>query len=289
MRRRRRAGTLVCMQKAYVISFGAQLREWRDRTRPEDLGLPVGPRRRVPGLRREELAAVADLSIAYLTRLEQGNAAHPSPDVIAALGRALRLSRAEADLLHQLAGYSPPSDLQVPTLLSPGVQRLLDRLDDVPVAAYDATWTLAATNAMWRELLGPDDSSLGMNLVRAAFTDAPSRVRATADHRDRLRRSLVADLRLSAARYPRDERLRALLHELLTDNAAFAAIWADRRAEPFTAEPKNVEHPELGSLWFDCDVLNATDGDTRIITYTAPPGSASEAALSKIRAPHHVP
>ncbi|MGW4200691.1 helix-turn-helix transcriptional regulator [Streptomyces sp. NPDC004726] len=277
------------MPKARVISFGAQLRKWRDRTRPEDLGLPTGPRRKVPGLRREELAAFADLSVDYLTRLEQGKAAHPSPDVVAALGRALRLSRAEADLLHQLAGYAPPSDLEVPTHLSPGVRRLLDRLGDVPVAAYDATWTLTAANEPWRRLLGPDDSSPGTNLVRAAFTGAPSRVRTTPEHRDRLRRSLVADLRLSATRYPRDRRFQALLHDLLTHNAAFAAMWAERRAEPFTAEPKHIEHPDLGSLWFDCDILNATDGDARIVAYTAPPGSAGEAALSMTRAAPHPP
>ncbi|MFF4900960.1 helix-turn-helix domain-containing protein [Streptomyces sp. NPDC001068] len=266
-----------------LLAFGTRLREWRDRTAPEELGLPVGPRRKVPGLRREELAAFADLSVDYLIRLEQGNAVHPSSEVITALGRALRLPRVEIGLLHQLAGLVPPTDLEVPTHLSPGTQRLLDRLGDVPVAAYDATWTLIAANSMWRQLLGVADSTPGVNLVQTTFTDMPTRVRTTPEYRDRLRRSLVADLRSSSVRYPADLRLQALLRELIDHNPAFAAAWSDRRAEPFTAETKQVEHPDFGNLWFDCDVLNAADGDTRVVAYTAPRGSLSAEALTALR------
>ena len=263
-------------------TFGTWLRELRERTRPEHIGLRGGGRRRVPGLRREELAAFADISVDYLTRLEQGSARSPSPDVVAALGRALRLTRLETEFLHQLAGHAAPRDLDVPRFLSPGVQRLMDRLRGVPVAAYDATWTLVAANELWREVRGSAESRPGYNLVRALFTGSMSRTAPDTESGERLQRALVADLRLGAARYPTDGRMQALLEEMTTSNPAFAAVWSAGEARPFNAEAKRVIHPDLGDLWFDCDVLTAAEGDTRLVIYTAAPGSAGEQALESL-------
>ena len=262
--------------------FGTRLRELRERTRPEEIGLPAGGRRRVRGLRREELAAFSDLSVDYVTRLEQGHASSPSADVVAALGRAMRLPRMELELLHQLAGHSAPHDLDVPRHLSPGVLRLIDRLGDIPVAAYDATWTLMSCNTSWRRLRGARESLPGYNLVRAAFSDAVAPRGEDGEYRDRLRRSLVADLRIAAARYPADRRLQQLLHELSENSAAFAATWAEGRAHPFMTEAKMLHHPDLGDFWLDCDVLTASDGDARIVLYTAARGTTGEAALAAL-------
>ena len=267
-----------------VDGFGARLRRWRERTQPEELGLPRGSRRRVQGLRREELAAFSGVSVEYLTRLEQGGATNPSPEVVAALGRSLRLPRLEVELLHQLAGHAGPRDLEVPRHLAPGVHRLIDRLPRTPVAAYDATWTLLAANEPWRWLRGDLQSRPGYNLVHEVF--AGEHVdREALEYRDRLRRSLVADLRVSAARYPADRGMQAMLQDLLEHNAAFAATWAEGRAQHFATEPKRLTHPELGELWFDCDVLSAADGDTRIVVYTAAHDSPGEAALGALADP----
>ena len=241
------------------------------------------------GLRREELAASADMSVDYVTRLEQGSARHPSPEVVSALGRALRLPRLEIELLHQLAGHRAPTDLEVPRHVSPGVQRLVDRFDEVPLAVYDATWTLIAVNEPWRMLRSPTEAKPGYNLVRATFTEAGAAGSADVQYRERLQRSLVADLRLSAARYPADSGMQSLLQEMITANAAFAAIWAERQALPFSAEPKRLTHPDFGEFWLDCDVLTAAEGDTRIVMYTAARGSAGELVLRSLAgsAPDH--
>lgn len=262
--------------------FGARLRELRERTRPEEIGLPAGGRRRVKGLRREELAAFSNLSADYLTRLEQGHARNPSADIVAALGRAMRLPRLELELLYQLAGHAGPDDLEIPRHLTPGVSRLIDRLGSVPVAAYDATWTLISCNPAWRNLHGPAMSTPGFNLVHAVFTDRPLAEDDDPAYRERLRRSLVADLRIAAARYPADHRMQQLLRSLFERSAAFATAWSEGRAQTFTTEPKQMNHPALGRFWVDCDVLTAADGDARIVFYTAAHGTPGHQALDEL-------
>ncbi len=280
--RQHHASYREAMPEETLETFGTRLRELRGRTKPEELGFRGGGRRRVSGLRREELAALADMSVDYLTRLEQGSAQHPSPEVVSALGRALRLSRLEIGFLHQLAGHAAPTDLEIPRHLSPGVQRLINRLDEVPLAVYDATWTLIAANRPWRRLRGPIEAQPGYNLIRATFTDAVAGESAEMQYRERLQRSLVGDLRLSAARYPADSSMRSLLQEMIFANAAFAAIWAEGQARPFNAEPKRLSHPVFGEFWLDCDVLSAAEGDTRIVMYTAAQGSRGELVLRSL-------
>src|ERR1700754_3838727 len=135
--------------------FGHTVRRWRDRVAPSAVGVPVGGRRRAAGLRREELAGLAGISVDYLTRLEQGRATSPSAQVVEALARALRVTDAERDLLFRLAGHTPPGLDLVSTRITPRVQRLLDRLATTPVAVYDATWTLIIANAPYDALMGP--------------------------------------------------------------------------------------------------------------------------------------
>ena len=122
--------------------FGRTVRHWRDRVRPAAVGFPVGGRRRAAGLRREEPAGLAGISVDYLTRLEQGRATSPSVQVVEALARALRVSDAERDLLFRLAGHATPGPGVVSSRITPSVQRLPDRLAHTPAAVYDATWTL---------------------------------------------------------------------------------------------------------------------------------------------------
>jgi transcriptional regulator with XRE-family HTH domain len=134
--------------------LGGVLRGWRERLQPAAAGLSgSGGQRRSPGLRREELAALASVSPDYIKRLEQGRA-RPSPAVLDSLARALRLTRAEYEYFCVLAGQAATRTGQVPRHIGPGAQRLLDRLTDVPAAVYDAAWTMLACNASWAALLG---------------------------------------------------------------------------------------------------------------------------------------
>jgi transcriptional regulator with XRE-family HTH domain len=142
--------------------FGRTVRHWRDRMAPTAVGVPIGGRRRAAGLRREEVAALAGISVNYLTRLEQGQATSPSAQVVEALARALRVSDAERDLLFRLSGHAAPGLDVVSARITPSVQRLLDRLANTPVAVYDATWTLVTANAPYDALMGPTTSWRGI-------------------------------------------------------------------------------------------------------------------------------
>jgi transcriptional regulator with XRE-family HTH domain len=137
-----------------TTEFGQAVHRWRDRISPEAAGLPVGGRRRAAGLRREELALLAGISVDYITRLEQGRAANPSAQVVEALTRALRLSATERAHLVRLAGLAPPGPETVPAYITPSVQRMLDRLTGTPVGVYDASWTLLIANPPYAALVG---------------------------------------------------------------------------------------------------------------------------------------
>ncbi|MET0474604.1 MAG: helix-turn-helix domain-containing protein, partial [Mycobacterium sp.] len=177
-----------------TTEFGHALRRWRDRVSPEAAGLPVGGHRRAAGLRREELAQLAGISVDYVTRLEQGRAANPSEQVVEALGRALRLSSAERVHLFHVAGLVPPGQGTVPAYITPGVQRMLDRLTTTPVAVFDAAATLLLASPLYTALMG---EQLGneRNAVWRNFLGAGSRVRHTPESLRELQSAQVAALR----------------------------------------------------------------------------------------------
>lgn len=129
-------------QTGWVQEFAEVLRAWRDRLTPREVGLAAGMGRRAPGLRREELAGLAGVSVEYLVRLEQGRSRNPSPQLLGALARALRLTDEERDHLYRVAGVAPPAPAVVPQHIGPGVQRMLDRLGDTPLGVFSASWDL---------------------------------------------------------------------------------------------------------------------------------------------------
>ncbi|MFO7253705.1 MAG: helix-turn-helix transcriptional regulator [Actinomycetes bacterium] len=266
--------------------FGRLLRAWRERVTPAELGLVPGGARRVPGLRREELAALANLSVDYIVRLEQGRSRRPSRRVVAALGRALRLGRQELDHFYRVAGHLPPSDLVVPSHISPGVQRLLSRLGDIPIAVYDAAWTFITGNALWQAIARVSPAGRRGNLVWAVFADpaAGEALPVEPEEYERFQRALVSDLRATSGKYPHDAFVRQLVTDLIGLNPVFAAMWADGVVRPVTVGPKTIHHPRVGPLTLDCDVLTAVDDDLRIVAYTAAPGSESAERLRLLRA-----
>jgi transcriptional regulator with XRE-family HTH domain len=251
---------------------------------PEAVGVPVGQRRRATGLRREELAALAGISADYLTRLEQGRATSPSAQVVAALARALRLSDTERELLYRLAGHAAPGRGIVPSRLTPSIQRLLDRVAHTPVVVYDATWTLVLANAPYDALMGDTTSWHGIerNAVWRNLLGPTSRVVHTdqeqADHEARL----VADLRLTASRYPTDQPLRRLVSDLAAQSPRFAELWNSDAppAPPDSSKRKTIDHPEVGRITLDCDTLIVAFDDLRITVYTAEPGTQDAERLA---------
>ncbi len=265
-----------------MAEFGRAVRRWRDRVSPEVVGLPVGGHRRTAGLRREELALLAGISVDYLTRLEQGRAASPSAQVVEALARALRLSPAERAHLFGLAGLAPPGPRTVPAYITPSVHRLLDRMTGTPVVVHDASWTLLMANPPYAALMGDPSGWRGnqRNAVWRHFLGPPNRVRHTPESRRALEAALVADLRATAARYPADQRLRHLVVDLRAGSDRFADLWDSGTVGHHEAARKTIDHPHVGAVTLDCDVLAVSGSDLRIMIYTAEPGTADAERLA---------
>ncbi|TWP50788.1 helix-turn-helix transcriptional regulator [Lentzea tibetensis] len=265
-----------------TAEFGKAVRRWRDQVSPESAGLPAGGHRRAAGLRREELALLAGISVDYVTRLEQGRATNPSEQVVEALARALRLSADERVHLFRLAGLVPPGPDTVPAHITPSVQRLLDRLTGTPVAVSDAAWTLIVANPPYAALMGDPTGQRGFerNGVWRNMVGPGSRVRHTAEERREFEATMVADLRTAAARYPADQRLRQLIAELCAKSARFAELWDSGAVGHHVAARKTIDHPRVGTLTLDCDVLTVAGSDLRIIVYTAEPGTEDAERLA---------
>ncbi|MFJ3272562.1 helix-turn-helix transcriptional regulator [Streptomyces sp. NPDC086776] len=252
--------------------FGRTVRRWRDRVSPEAAGLTAGGHRRAAGLRREELALLAGISVDYVTRLEQGRATNPSEQVVEALGRALRLSATEREHLFHVAGLVPPGQGTVPAYITPSVHRMLDRLTGTPVAVFDAAWTQLLANPLYTALMG-ERHGRERNGAWRAFLGSGDRVRYTAQSRGAMETAVVADLRTTAGRYPDDHQLRRLVAELRTNSERFAELWDAGALGRHEAASKTIDHPQVGSLTLDCDVLSVAGSDLRIMIYTAEPGT----------------
>ncbi|SCY07141.1 Helix-turn-helix domain-containing protein [Streptomyces sp. 136MFCol5.1] len=252
--------------------FGRTVRRWRDRVSPEAAGLTAGGHRRAAGLRREELALLAGISVDYVTRLEQGRATNPSEQVVEALGRALRLSATEREHLFHVAGLVPPGQGTVPAYITPSVHRMLDRLTGTPVAVFDAAWTQLLANPLYTALMG-ERHGRERNGAWRTFLGSGDRVRYTAQSRGAMETAVVADLRTTAGRYPDDQQLRRLVTELHTNSERFAELWDAGAVGRHEAASKTIDHPQVGSLTLDCDVLSVAGSDLRIMIYTAEPGT----------------
>jgi transcriptional regulator with XRE-family HTH domain len=270
--------------------LGSLLRAWRDRLSPLDVGLPAGGSRRSPGLRREELATLAGLSVDYLVRLEQGRALRPSVQVAGSLARALQLSDAERDHLFLVAGLLPPAPTEVPAHIPPGVARLVARLGEIPIAVFTASWDLISWSPLWSALLGTPAASGNRrpNLLRAHFGgvpigDAAHRLVERSGSTDEFGRSLVADLRRVQGQYPEDRAVSALIDELLASSERFREFWTSGVVGEHQSESKVVRSPLVGDVELDCDVFSVAGTDLRIVAYTAATGSEAAAKLDFLR------
>lgn len=265
--------------------IGAYIQAWRHRVQPADVGLPARLSRRTRGLRREELASLADISVDYLVRLEQGRATNPSAQVLASLSRALRLTTEERDHLYTVAGQAPPKRSAMTTHVPPSVQRLVDRLADLPVAVYDPAWTIITWNAAWAGLMGDPSALSGRdrNMIWRTFTGKSTRVRKDDAEVDEFEANAVADLRRAVGTYPDDARLHHLVDDLRQASSRFAKLWAERVVNSVGSNSKTIVHPEVGPITLTCDVLTVASSDLRLVVYTAEPSSPDADRLQLAR------
>ncbi|WP_305785662.1 helix-turn-helix transcriptional regulator [Symbioplanes lichenis] len=272
-----------------AVTFGALVRRWRDRLDPADAGFTRTAKSRAPGLRREELAGLAGLSVEYVLRLEQGRATNPSAQVVAAITRALQLRRSERDQLFRAAGLLPPQDGMVDGHVPPGVARLAARLGDVPIGIFAADWSQLWWNDMWIALHGdpaviPErERTIGHMLFGSGPAAAYLRPLRSSAGPEAFAATIVADLKEATARYPADVRLAALVAGFRESSPQFERLWATVGASTLTSDEKTIGHPDAGDVTLDCDVLTVPGADLRIVTYTAAAGSDGAAKLDWLR------
>ena len=225
------------------------------------------------------------MSVDYLVRLEQGRATNPSAATLGALARALRLNTTERDMLYSIAGSAPPGSGTVPTYVPPGVQRMMDRLDDTPVAVFSAIWTIIQWNTLWASLQSDplEWEGKNKNLVWRHFVGGGSRNIHSAESQQALQRELVSDLRIASIKYPQDPELKSLTKALRLESSGFNLLWNRYEAHASVSSQKTVLHPTVGDITLDCEVLTVAGHDVRIIVYTAAPGTSDADKLELLR------
>jgi transcriptional regulator with XRE-family HTH domain len=264
--------------------LGAFLRSRRERLRPQDAGLPAGPRRRTPGLRREEVAVLAHISTEYYVRLEQGRAPRPSGEVLAGIAGALRLTDAESDHLHVLAGTAPARTGLHRRDVRPSILALLERLPQTAAFVTSAVFEVLAWNDLAAALmedfagLAPDDR----NLARRAFLGpaSPGTTLYGISDAAEFRLHVVMELRATLARYPTDPAVTKLVDELRGGSPEFARLWERHDVQGAPMLTKTFRHPVVGEITVDCDSLALTDRDQHLVLYSAPLGSPAAEALA---------
>lgn len=271
------------MVASQVTNLGDFLRIRRSQLRPSELGVPEGSRRRVPGLRREEVSERAGVSSDYYRRLEQGRVRTPSAAVLGGIARALTLSPDETEHMFRLVqppvGVSEPPRAQA---VRPSLLLLIEQLSSVPALVIGRRLDVLARNSAAAALFGTDHGSMpGGNVARSLFLDPA----AVALHRDweECARENVARLRFETGLHPNDRELAALVRELAAGNASFRYWWDRHPVEDKTAGRKLFRHPIVGDLDLEYDTLRlADDPEQSLVTYTVEPGSVSAAALREL-------
>lgn len=255
------------------------LRSRRARVLPADVGLPAGARRRTPGLRREEVARLAGISVDYYARMEQGRGPRPSRQVLSALARALRLFDAERAHLYHLVGEVPAPPTGPSRDVPAGVLHLLDRLDDTPAYVIDAKYELLAWNPMAAALMG-EPPPHQRNLIWNLFAGEHSAMALADPQSSRFAYECVAELRAAAAQYPDDAGIQDLIRRLRAASPEFVRRWEDFQVcVRKGSTTKHLKHPVIGDLTLECEVLDIAGHGQRLVIYSAAPGSPSAEAL----------
>ncbi|UIR18026.1 helix-turn-helix transcriptional regulator [Streptomyces spinosirectus] len=270
------------MNRAELADF---LRRGRARLDPSDVGLTAGARRRTPGLRREEVAQLAGMSVDYYSRLEQSRGPRPSRQMLSALARALRLTQDERDHLFLLTGEEPPRREATSTHVRPGLLLVLDRLHDTPAQVVTDCGEVLAQNAMARALSGDALARppRERNIIRRFFLDPAAQDLFPPEDRPKRAREQVASLRAVSAARPTDPEPAALVAELLAASEEFARLWEEHEVAVRRASTKRFRHPVVGVLELDCEVLVNSGHNQQLVVHTARPGTESYERLQLLR------
>ena len=256
------------------------LRRRREALRPADVGLPSGERRRTAGLRREEVAQLTGMSVDYYGRLEQARSTQPSPQMLRALARALRLTDDETDHLYRLAGHAVPDRGRHSLHVRPALLFVLDQLRDAAAFVCSDTGVMLAQNELAKLLMGDlvtAESGPQASFSWQWFTDPRAREAVPAEEHDEHSRIAVADLRAAWARRRTDADMRELVEGLLERSAEFAELWARHEVAARRMQRKTFV-TRVGPVSLDCEVLATTD-DQRLVILTPPIGSTALADL----------
>jgi transcriptional regulator with XRE-family HTH domain len=270
------------MDRAQLADF---LRTRREALQPEDVGLPRGPRRRTGGLRREEVATLSGMSTDYYTRIEQQRGPQPSEQMLAAIARGLHLSLDERDHLFRLGGHAVPRRVLRDDHLSPGMLRILDRLQDTPAIVVNRYGETILQTPMAVALLGDESRYTGLDrsTVYRWFTDPSSRDRYVAEDHPLHARVFTAQLRARYATDP-DGRAGEIVKALLEVSPEFAALWAEHEVGLTHVDRKRIVVPELGVLELWCQNLFDPTQEQMLVVFTAAPGSPSYEKLQLLAA-----
>jgi transcriptional regulator with XRE-family HTH domain len=252
-----------------LAELGAFLKSRRDRLSPEAAGLPPGTRRRVPGLRRDEVARLASMSADYYTELEQGRGQCPSEPVLRTLARALHLGPDETDHLFHLAGHLAPYGGE-PVPMQSALRQLMDRLEDTPAMVITDLHEVVVQNHAAQVLVGPQAGLTGIrgSFLFHWFTVPATRDLYPPDDHDHHSRLLVSDARAAVARRgPADPVARDLVAHLLDASEEFAALWRAREVKVRHEEYKRVVNPALGTLKVTCNSIVTADAAQRLLWF----------------------
>lgn len=263
-------------------ALGGFLRARREATDPVSVGLRPGGRRRTPGLRREELAQLAGVSVTWYTWLEQGRDITVSRQVIESLARELRLSPPEREHLFTLAGLAVPAEPPGPVRVDATLRRLVDALSPNPAYIVNPWWDILACNDAYAALIGGLDHRppAERNTLWISFTD--DRVRALVLDWPSESRHLVGQLRAHLARHPRDPRGPEIVSALLAASPSFAELWERHAVHRFQGARKRFRHPGVGRLDVDYVKLSAADDDQQQLLVFLPADEESAAKLPKL-------
>jgi transcriptional regulator with XRE-family HTH domain len=258
------------MDRAALADF---LRHRREALQPGDVGLPVSARRRTPGLRREDVAALAAMSTDYYTRLEQQRGPQPSEQMLGSIARALRLTGDERDYLFQLAGHAAPAPAAASSHVPPALLRVLDRLDDTPALILSNLGEVLVQNRMAAALFGDRTGYTGLarSEIYRWFTDPAERLHYPEDDRARQSRAHVANLRAAHGSLGPQSRAGDIVRALQKESAEFTGLWERHEVARRFEDHKVLVHPELGEIEVDCQVLFTEDQSQALLVLTAPP------------------
>ena len=262
------------------------LRIRREALTPEDVGLPAGARRRTVGLRREEVASLAAISTDYYCRMEQRRGPQPSPEVLASLARALRLSLDERDHLFRLAGHHAPARTLGGEHVSPATMRILDRLQDTPAQVMSSLGETLVQTPAARALMGDETAYDGFarSVLYRWFTDADARLVYPVEDHPAVGRSFTAGARIGYARDGAGSRAAEIVEDLLSRSAEFAEMWKRHDVTQPPELHKRIAHPTLGVLDVQCQTLLDPTQLHVLLVFTAEPGTTSHAKLAALGA-----